>query len=107
MSQQPTPEPRSDYGLKKYANVIATVAAAVAILGGIIAFLAWYTGREQLQTGREQLRTTQLQARPYVRARPIFTTKGQALAFSVHTERKPKSNSCAHNLLPRQNMDRW
>jgi hypothetical protein len=78
MSQHPTPEPRSDYGLKKYANVIATVTVAVAITGGIIAFLAWYTGREQLQTGREQLRTTQLQSRPYVRERPIFTTKGQA-----------------------------
>lgn len=58
--------------------MIATITAAVAITGGIIAFLAWYTGREQLQTGREQLRATQLQSRPYVRERPIFTTKGQA-----------------------------
>jgi hypothetical protein len=33
--------------LKKYTNVIATVTATVAVIGGIIGFLAWYTGREQ------------------------------------------------------------
>jgi hypothetical protein len=58
MSKQSTPEPRSDYRLKKYANVMGTVTAAVAITGGIIAFLAWFTGGEQL-------RTTQLQSRPW------------------------------------------
>jgi hypothetical protein len=73
----PTPEPSSDHGLKKYANVIATISAIVALIGGGIALLAWHTGRQQLQTGREQLQTTQLQTRPYVRVRPIFTTKGK------------------------------
>jgi hypothetical protein len=56
--------------LKKYANVTAAVTATVAVIGVIIAFLAWYTGREQLHTA-------QLQARPYVRERPIFITKGK------------------------------
>jgi hypothetical protein len=56
--------------MKKYGNVIATITTTVAVIGGIIAFLAWYTGRKQLETA-------QLRVRPYARERPIFTTKGK------------------------------